>query len=279
MLRDYTEDLIKNLEKELNMLSLEDGNKLQQLEQAFHHTEEAVLKLRNYLDKYTFESEQEEIAFFKHTNPKLLKEAFFYAEYFNIESKKPVGRKKIIKSHYNKAIQRLSLALEQKKDIYHYALLNEESMDRLYFLRNTDNTMFRPDRDILLVNPKYDTLHSYLLAKAYSWVQLIDLLKDEIKQLENKEVLSGEARRKLRWTAPKVQLIELIYALKAAGVFNNGTADIKEIANTMGLLFDKKLTDYYRTFQEIRVRKKSRTVFLDTMQERLLQWMEESEGL
>ncbi|MCH7400870.1 RteC domain-containing protein [Belliella kenyensis] len=279
MLRGYTEDLIKNLEKELDMLSFEDGNKLQQLEQAFHLSEVAVVKLRNYLDKYTFESEAEEIEFFKHINPQLLQKTIFYAEYFFIESKKPVGRKKSIKHHYNKAIRRLSMALDQKRDIYQYALLQENNMDNIYFLRNADMSKFRPYRDILLVNPKYDTLHSYMLGKAYAWVQLIDLLKVEIKELEKQEILGGERSRKLRWTAPKVQLIELIYALKASGVFNNGTADIKEIANTIGLLFDKQLTDYYRTFQEIRFRKKSRTVFLDTMQERLIQWMEESEGL
>jgi hypothetical protein len=62
-------------------------------------------------------------------------------------------------------------------------------------------------------------------------------------------------------------------------VFNNGNADIKQIANTLGVLFDKKLTDFYRTFQEIRGRKKSRTVFIDIMQQRLTQWMEEGEGL
>ena len=82
---------------------------------------------------------------------------------------------------------------------------------------------------------------------------------------------------KLKWTAPKVSLVELVYAFKAAGVFNNGTANINEIAALLEEVFQRDLSDFYRTFQEIRIRKKSRTAFMELLQSRLYQWMEDAD--
>ncbi|GAB2632780.1 RteC domain-containing protein [Belliella aquatica] len=279
MLREYAKDLISNLEQEISMLTLEDSNRLQQLEKAFHLAEKAVLSIRSYLDTYKFQSEEEEISFFKLINPLLLKEAFYYAELFAIESKKPLGSSKRVKSYYCKVIRRTNKLLQDHKDLFYYVKLEKTNLDRFYFLRSSENNLKQPAGELLYMDTKYVTLQSYNLGKIYAWIQVIEQIQEEILILDGQQGISTSVKQGLTWTAPKVQLIELIYALKASGVFNNGNADIKQIANALGCLFDKKLTDYYRTFQEIRGRKKSRTVFLDIMQERLVKWMEEGEGL
>ncbi|AFL83725.1 RteC protein [Belliella baltica DSM 15883] len=279
MLREHAKDLISNLEQEISMLTLEDSNRLQQLEKAFHLAEKAVISMRSYLDTYKFQSEEEEISFFKLINPLLLKEAFYYAELFAVESNKPLGSNKKIRSYYSKAIRRIVKMLGKHKHLYNYVNLNESKFDHFYFLRNSENNLKQPTGELLYMDTKYVTLQSYNLGKIYAWIQVVEQLQEDILLLDGQQGISTSVKQGLTWTAPKVQLIELIYALKASGVFNNGNADIKQIANALGCLFDKKLTDYYRTFQEIRGRKKSRTVFLDIMQERLVKWMEEGEGL
>ncbi len=51
---------------------------------------------------------------------------------------------------------------------------------------------------------------------------------------------------RLEWTFSKVALTELIYALKAAGVFNHGNADLKTIARHFEKVFGVDLGNYYK---------------------------------
>ena len=51
-----------------------------------------------------------------------------------------------------------------------------------------------------------------------------------LKNNENSEKSPRKPNVKLTWTGSKVALIELIYALHTEGVFNNGAADLKNIA-------------------------------------------------
>jgi len=50
-----------------------------------------------------------------------------------------------------------------------------------------------------------------------------------------------------------------------SGAINNGTADIKEIATAFQKIFNIELGDYYRTYLEIRSRKKSKAKFLEEL--------------
>ncbi|NUY81919.1 RteC domain-containing protein [Flavobacterium sp. MAH-1] len=80
----------------------------------------------------------------------------------------------------------------------------------------------------------------------------LSALKDGVFQNE---------RPLLQWTAPKVALVELLYALHTEGVFNNGRATLHEIAGFMETAFKIELGQYHRVFFEIRARKNDRTRF------------------
>jgi hypothetical protein len=79
----------------------------------------------------------------------------------------------------------------------------------------------------------------------------------------------------LKWTDSKTGLIELMYALRQKGCFNHGQAEIKEIAEFFEQTLDIDLGNYYRTFQEIRIRKSGRTNFLDQLKTVLIQYMDD----
>jgi hypothetical protein len=82
---------------------------------------------------------------------------------------------------------------------------------------------------------------------------------------------------KLNWTASKAALIELIYAFQSFGAFNHGEADIRQIADFFQLAFNISLGNLYSTFQEIRIRKKGRSFFLDQLKEELIRRMDHSD--
>ncbi len=53
-----------------------------------------------------------------------------------------------------------------------------------------------------------------------------------------------------RWTGAKVAAIELGYAIYAAGVLNNGNADIKEIMTYIEASFKVDLGDYVLSYNQ-----------------------------
>ena len=83
------------------------------------------------------------------------------------------------------------------------------------------------------------------------------------------ETQQAVSREKLVWTFPKIALIELIYAFKAAGTFNNGSADLKRIIRYFERIFSVDLGNYSRSYQEIVTRKTGFTIFLDLLKEKM----------
>ena len=73
----------------------------------------------------------------------------------------------------------------------------------------------------------------------------------------------------------KSALTELGYAIYAAGVVNNGNADIRDIMNGLQNLFGVELGDYYRTYIALKNRKKERTSFLKHLADCLERRMDE----
>jgi hypothetical protein len=58
----------------------------------------------------------------------------------------------------------------------------------------------------------------------------------------------------LQWTAKKTDLIELLYALDAAGCFNSGKASLNQIAMYFEEVFHTDLSHFPRDFYEMRIR-------------------------
>ena len=78
-----------------------------------------------------------------------------------------------------------------------------------------------------------------------------------------------------------VQNCEVWFVLfqNSEGVFNNGAADLKDIAEYLEYIFEIDLGQYRRTFHEIRARKVDRTKFIITLNEKLLKRMDNSDEL
>ena len=126
----------------------------------------------------------------------------------------------------------------------------------------------------------FATSHDFKVAKilANDLIQLY--LENQLVMINNKDNGEKSQRKpnlKMIWTSPKVALIELLYALHTEGVFNNGTADLKDIAEYFEHIFEIDLGQYRRTFLEIRTRKTDRAKFLTSLNKNLLKRMEDTD--
>lgn len=104
-------------------------------------------------------------------------------------------------------------------------------------------------------------------ARVQALMRLINELQGELNAL-NEEHMAGVRQKDggLTWTGSKVELIELIYALFEHGSINKGNVTLKRIIHAFEHLFNIDLDNYLTLFkQSIRMRKGTRTIFLETL--------------
>jgi hypothetical protein len=71
-------------------------------------------------------------------------------------------------------------------------------------------------------------------------------------------------------------LVELIYAMHAAKVFNYGKADLRQIASCFEHAFAIDLGNHVRIFSDVKLRKSGQTIFLDQLRCDLLGMINDS---
>ena len=235
----------------------------------------SMTKLREEVIRIQFLHLKDEILFFKHIKPLFHRHLIFWAYVSNIELLRPVGGKDEVRSYFQRELNKLNYFFASQSGFYLYCRNGETMMDEIYFLRDK--------QDYSTTNPhsvdndrSFSTSHDYLVAKILANEMLLDYLTNEMDNLEQGKLMHpAKPVSSLQWTASKAGLVELIYALQSVGVYNNGTAEIKEIAQLFEMMFQVDLGNYYHTFNEIRLRKKNRAQLLDQMKEKLVKKMDE----
>jgi hypothetical protein len=196
--------------------------------------------------------------------------------------KKPNGGNKILKKYYNNELLKLKAFFDNELEFYQYYRSGSTYLDYKYFLRGEFDIKLALDSYYFESDMSFATSHDFKVATILA-NDLIELyLENQLLMLENNENSEKSQRKpnvKLTWTGSKVALVELMYALHTEGVFNNGAADLKEIAEYFEHVFEIDLGQYRRAFLEIRARKSDKTKFLTTLNEGLFKRMENSDDI
>lgn len=278
-IQEYSKQISSKLEHDLSVLNLDAENRLIQFESAFYLVDRALDNLKKFLGSYEFNSDEEEIEFFKNQMSELLKESVYYSELFMIESSKTPGTSKELKRFYENEQAAMRKFLKENQNLYNYLLLKKENQDKVFFLRSAQAPIYKPNLFWHTLDTRYCTVYTLYFARIKGTVALMDYIHEQLRLLNGAEDTDlKKSSSFLNWTGKKVELVELIYSLKLSGVFNNGRADLMHIAGVFEKLFGIQLNDLYRTFSEICVRK-NRTTFLDQMKIRLEEYIEKGEAL
>ncbi len=230
-----------------------------------------IEKLRMFISNYQFENTGEEIQFFKIIKPKFFTELFYTQNIFKIVSNLPVGLSEDKNEYFITELSGIQKYIESNKDFLLYYRSGSCLFDEIYFVRKP------PDLWLSLTAAEYGdqiftTVYDNKLAKLLAYNRLSTFLINSINSVYPKG-----AEHPITWTGSKAALIELLYALQTNGSCNNGAIDVKELASHFENIFNVKLGNFYRTFQEIRIRKMSRTTFLDQLKESLIRRMDHSD--
>ncbi|HRE67732.1 MAG TPA: RteC domain-containing protein [Cyclobacteriaceae bacterium] len=256
---EFSEDLQTKMKQELANLNT-DQDEIIQIGKGLTSIRELISELKTFTRHYKFGSQAEEIQFFKEVKPVFLSQYFYYKKVFAIRLFDSFKDAKSRQANYYHLLRQLEGYVEKNFEFYQYCMSGNSFLDAHYFTRSSQGNKSL-DRDESF-STGYDTRLAKILAN--------ELLKNLVLKLLNR---TDAVQPELTWTGSKTDLIELIYALHGAEIFNNGSIDIKKIAASFESVFNTSLGNFYKTFQEIRIRKKNQASFLDHLKTNLVKRM------
>ena len=274
--------VLQNLTEQLNFIDIEVDDIVHKCEKSIEITIKALQKVKDLVLKTGFKSKQEEINFFKEIKPLFTSKRIYHNLVYRIETKKPSGSSRILKKYYNNELEKLKRYFDDNLDFYKYYRTGSNYLDHKYFTRGKFDIKLALDSFYFEADRTFSTSHDFKVAKIMAHDLIQVYLEDKLLVMENKEPKEkSQVNHKLKqnWTGSKVALVELLYALHTEGIFNNGTSDLKDIAEYFENVFNIDLGQYHRTFLEIRMRKSDQTKFLNGLKEKLVKRMENTDDL
>ena len=272
--------MLFELTEQLSFINLEMDDPIAKSEKSVELTLKAIDNLKKQFLKNKSISNENEIDFFKNIKPKFASLYIYHNAIFKIETKMPHGGERITKKYLNKELKKLKRYFDNNLDFYNYHRTGSTYLDYKYFIRGGHDVKLRLDSFYFEADHSFSTSHDFKVAKilAHDLVQVyIETKILKMGKKEHKEKSQLEPKGKIIWTGSKVSLTEIIYAFHTKGVFNNGAAELKEIASYFEEIFHIDLGQYRRTFLEIRDRKSDKTKFINALEKELLKRMEETD--
>jgi RteC protein len=274
--------LYRDLGEELNRIEDEERELISIAEKSIGVLKHSVEQLRNFVGENPFQTEEEEIYFFKFIKPRFFSKLVYYTKLLDIEIRRPAGEKKLQSRFFKKELKWINRFTEQNREFYMYYKSGAVHLDKSYFLRVSQYNYYSIDCFLFNRDPQFSSSQDLRLATILANESLRIFLTLAIEEGRPKlgkgvERGGGKVVPELNWSDSKTDLIELIYALQSRGSINHAAIEVKQLAEKFENIFNIDLGNYYKTFQEIRIRKKGRTVFLDQLREKLIQRMDESD--
>jgi hypothetical protein len=280
-MKDFLESLMSEVEGELELLELQAREPLQYAEAAIKILIPALGRLKTFFGKHKLQDKEEEIEFFKRIKPALASKLIYYNEIYNIETSKPFGSDKLLRKYYNGELSKLTVFYDDNLEFCRYYRKGSTFLDDKYFIRGKHDVRLTMDSFYYQADQKFSTSHDYKVARIMASDQLREYLTEAIAKCSkpNPAHLNPLSSKSQRWTGSKVALVELVYALHTEGVFNNGTSKLSDVASFLETSFNIDLGHFTRVFLEIRARKTERTKFLNTLRDKLVLRMDETDNL
>jgi hypothetical protein len=233
------------------------------------YLEQKACEINKWLRNHEFETESEEIYFFKNIKSQLLSKIM--VSKFQIDTLLNLPHSKnAIPDYYKKLIQKHSQIPKKLNYFYKYHRKESTHRDQEYYLRKNNIINNHDQYQFLFFDERITTKMEYTLSELLAKEQIIQYLETELDKIENPIQNQLLLESGLQWTGTNLDFIELIYGLHSNKVINSGNKEVKEIAKTFCLAFNMDIEEQiYRYFIDIKRRKTNKTRFIDSMAENL----------
>ncbi|MCM4172337.1 hypothetical protein DHD32_12655 [Arenibacter sp. TNZ] len=240
----------------------------------------SIKACRNLLTTYKkeilnkeFKTIKEEIQFFKETKQIPLIKLIYFSEIHSFEIQFPKGDEDSQLKSIKKKINKVNRFFLYNMDFGRYINSGATHFDKEYYTRDYLETFHITTSKFYFQDPEFCTPRDMLLGKYQAFDSLIAYLDEKKHRISNG--LNGKIKvsrpiEKIHWPFSNTDYVELLYALCAKGLGKQDNQGIMQISKKLQQMFDIEPKDIYKTFQEIKYRKNSRTLFLDDLSTSLL---------
>ncbi|MUP46539.1 hypothetical protein E0K83_12400 [Gramella sp. BOM4] len=256
---------------ELNELLKSEQTHLRKAETGIRLCNDVLSKLQSSVEKEDFEDVLTEIDFFKNIKPYPMSYLIYFTEVRTCELTKPKAGTSYKIRFLEKEVRKVNKFFSSNNDFVHYMEQDHNYLDHQFFTRNSRNDFpFTPTINYYQY-PEFSTSHDMLWAKVQALYRFIHYLRESLQNLQpgSAALYSDKKHKLVVWSGSKTALVELIYALYSSGDLNHGTADLQTIASSFEDFFNIKLDNIYKTYSEIKARKKNRTKYLADLMHQL----------
>lgn len=274
------EVLCKNLLVELDEIRLENLPILEQSYRSIKLSRNLLTVFKRNILSKDFESVDDEINFFKNIKQIPLIKLIYFSEIHSFEIQLPKGDKDAQLKSIKKKISKINRFFLYNIDFGRYVSSGATHFDKEYYTRNYLETFHITTSKFYFQDPEFCTPRDMLLGKykAYDYlVTYFDEKKDRVLNGLNGKHKSIRSMEKIDWPFTNTDYVELLYALCSKGLGKQSNQGIMQVSKKLEQLFNIELRDIYKTFQDIKNRKNSRTLFLDQLATSLQIEMDKSE--
>lgn len=278
-MKSNMQTLIDEMDERLQFLQASPAGIRASAAEAVAAIESNLKLLADWITNEGFSSPADEIDFFRNMAPKFFSKLIYFQKIYQLEIQTTysdlANRKQLYKQHRKK----IRYFFTSNAALFSYYASGSESNDNEYFLRSKQQPLNATDDLALFVDTRICTIPAYKIAKMLAYKKLDHYLLAALSQLsvEIKDPQPLQRKGPIQWTASKIAATELIYGLFSSGIFNNGQAKLKEIIFAFEQSFQIDLTGYQSTYQDMKMRKKSRTAFLSDLRQKLESKMDDEE--
>lgn len=252
----------KRLCDELEQLHYTKSDVQTRADEAAKLIRKTLTSFRRKIRKEDFSSLDGEIHFFKYVKPRINSYLIFYSILAEIETNKLILSDDEIKNLIDKKQRMFRHIFRENLDFVKYYRAGLTHLDNLYFIRGGNLGSFSKHSTNQLLDPEFNTSHDLIAANIMAY----DLFQKYVAPKPELQPSFGPPNPRLKWTANKLDLVELIYALQASGAINYGDADLKDISVALESVFQVQIGDLYRSFHDISNRKKEQIKFVNRLE-------------
>ena len=131
--------LKKEIDAEIEKIENSEISSMTKSLEASRLLRDAYNELKSFISSYTFQSEEEEILFFKEIKPRLCFRLIFYRKLYNVEMDRPTGTEKQ-REYLNDLLNGINKYNCKRLDFIRYYRSGSSIFDSLYFLRGQADT-------------------------------------------------------------------------------------------------------------------------------------------
>ncbi|SIQ13827.1 RteC domain-containing protein [Maribacter ulvicola] len=272
--------LSKKLLQDLDEIKIQNLTILEKAHQSIKVCRNVLWVFKKKVLSKGFKTIKDEIKFFKEVKQVPLIQLIYFSEIYSFEIQLPKGDKHSQLKAIKKKINKFNRFFLYNIDFGRYINSGATHFDKEYYTRDYLDTFHITTSKFYFQDPEFCTPRDMLLGKYRAYYSLVHYMAEKKRSLKNNlngKSIINEPIEKLHWPFSNTDYVEFVYALCAKGLGKKDNQSIMQVSKKLQQLFDFEPKDIYKTYQDIKNRKNSRTLFLDQLSTSLIIEMDKSE--